>query len=176
MRRGHCRRYRLVSRPKFCIRLQESASQELSKGSNLLVVLPGMLPIGVQARNPGIRCQQRHLPYGFTERARRVLFNHGQKIPVVRQKQGEVERIADPASKHAARFHATRGGKVRAKDFLKGRDLLVEIEEFRSKGMRCRQPLRALDTRAILGPTGLFCVHLRGEEESPAISLYQPGW
>jgi hypothetical protein len=41
--------------------------------------------------------------------------------------------------------------------------------------MRYGEPLRAPDTRAILGSTGLCRRHLRGVDDPPAISLYQPG-
>src|SRR6266480_1586457 len=133
------------------------------------------LPICLQARNPGIRRQKGHLTGGFPERWRRVLFDRGKKSPKVGKKHGEVERTPELGARRAARFCSAGFRDFGTKFFLKGGDVLVELEKFSGEIELRSKTLGAPHSRVVLGPTGLCCRHLRGVDESPTISLYQPG-
>src|SRR5712664_886854 len=175
--RGHYNwRHRRLRGAKFGIRLQERPSKELCQGSDLLVVVAGVFPVCFQACNPGIRRQQGHLVRGFRQCRRGVLFDRGEQAPEVGQKHGEVEWTTQLDRERAGRFYAIRGRDVCAKRFLKRGDVLVEIEKFSGERVFRGQPLTSPDTRVVLGPTGLGGGHLRGVDDPPTISLYQPGW
>src|SRR6266851_841582 len=161
---------------KLGVRLQECPSKELCERSDLLVVLAGMLPVGFEAGNPGIRRQQRHLMGGRPQRRGSVLFDGGEKSAEVGKKNSEVEETSQLGGERVAWVHAARRRDVGAKRFLKCRDVLVEIEKLRGEGVFRGQALGAPDSRVVLGRTGLCGRHLRGGDESPTISLYQPGW
>ncbi len=60
--------------------------------------------------------------------------------------------------------------------FLKRSYVLIELEKLSGKRMLRGKTLGAPDSRVVLGRTGLCGRHLRGGDESPTISLYQPGW
>src|SRR6266446_10346342 len=68
---------------KLGIRLQKRSRKELRERSDLLVVLAGMLPVGFEACNPGIRRKQRHLMCGVPQRCRSMLFDGGKKAAEV---------------------------------------------------------------------------------------------
>ncbi len=68
------------------------------------------------------------------------------------------------------------GGELLKKIFLESRDAAIQIEKFRRKGIFRTEALRAPDARIVRSPIGLCGVHLRGADEPPTISLYQPGW
>src|SRR5216684_624081 len=167
---------RRLRRAKLGIGLQKGSRKKLRERSDLLVVLAGVLPVCFQAGNPGIRGQQRHLIRGFRQRRRGVLFDHRKKSAEMGKKNREVEGTSQLGGERVAWVHAARRRDVGAKRFLKRRDVFIEIEELRGEGVLRGQALGAPDSHVVLGRTGLCGGHLRGGEEPPTISLYQPGW
>src|SRR5713226_942216 len=140
---------------KLGIRLQKRTREELRECADLLVVLAAMFPVRFEAGDPGIRRQQRHLMRCLAQRRWGVLFDRGEKSPEVGKKHSEVERSAQPSYGRAAGFHSTRSRDAGANRFLKRGDVLIEIEEFRGEKVLRSKPLGALDSRIVVGPTGL---------------------
>src|SRR4029077_10109476 len=99
---------------KLGVWLQEGARKELRERAYLLVVFAGMLPVGFEARYPGIRGQQGHLMRGFRERRGSTLFDGGEEAAEVGKKHGEIERTSQLDGESAARFHSTRSRDVGA--------------------------------------------------------------
>ena len=93
---------RRLRRAKLGVRLQERPREELRERSHLLVVFAGMLPVGFEAGNPGIRRQQGHLMRGFPERRGSVLFNRGKKSAEVGKKNSEIEGTSQLAAERVA--------------------------------------------------------------------------
>src|SRR6266403_2562021 len=114
---------------------------------------------------------------GFAQRRRSVLFGGGKKAAEVGKQDGEVERIPQLGRERAARFRSVRSRDAGAKRFLERCDAPVEIEKLSGERVLRGEPLGSLDSRVVLGRTGLCGGHLRGVVvDPPTISLYQPGW
>src|SRR6266852_1617393 len=113
---------------------------------------------------------------GFPQRRRSVLFDGGKKTAEVGKQNREVKGTSRLDAERVARFNAARRRDVGAKRFLKRGDVLVEIEKLSGERMLRGKTLGAADSCVVLGRTGLCGRHLRGGDESPTISLYQPGW
>ena len=115
---------------------------------------------------------------GFSQRRRSVLFDRRKKATELGKQDGEVEGSAQLSYGYAARFQSTRSRDAGAKGFLERGDVFVETEKFRGERVLRGEPLGAADSGVVLGrirPTGPGCRHLRGVDDSPTISLYQPG-
>src|SRR6267143_82725 len=113
---------------------------------------------------------------GFAQRGRSVLFDRGKEPPEVGKKHGEVEQTPQLGAGRATRFCSAGFRYFGTKLFLKGGDVLVELEKFSGEKELRSKTLGAPHSRVVLGPTGLCCRHLRGVVDLPTISSYQPGW
>jgi hypothetical protein len=177
------RGWRPMNGQELGVGLQENLKSELGEGvRGLRCVSSGRVlegsagaPIGGEERDPGRGSLQGKLARGFDDRRRAYALQKGKKIGEVVQEDGEIEFGAKAVIGAEDRVSVVVPRKLDVEALLESCDMAVERENFRGKGMKSAEVLRAPNPRVVIGSAGLYSRHLRGADESTT-SLYHPGW
>src|SRR5215467_13046876 len=110
---------------KLRVGLQERPREKLRERPVRWIVNSSVLPVLLEPFQPRMRRQRRHFACRFAQRGGSLLFNQGEKCPVVRQQDARFDCPAGASFKSAWRFLVREGRNVRMQRLLKQRDLPV---------------------------------------------------